>query len=224
MYVEVRPSGQIIHCWKETLSAITKRLEVFSVIYPMSNGHMRARINIHLFFSCIFVFRSSNDLYASICRNLKRVSCTLLHLFFVRFHLRFKRALHSCTHKHIFISIFLLALLKRLAFLAYGYVYIQVCVSCDVKIENVHTPEQSTSFPILYLCTRAFNSNKWISQSEKSNGFALLYWTKHIHFVLALLFRFSHTIIYTLHCFHTMYSTIQWSFCSCFVHDLEPVM
>lgn len=85
MYVEVRPSGQIIHCWKETLSAITKRLEVFSVIYPMSNGHMRARINIHLFFSCIFVFRSSNDLYASICRNLKRVSCTLLHLFLCDF-------------------------------------------------------------------------------------------------------------------------------------------
>lgn len=118
---------KIIHCWKETLSAITKRLEVFSVIYPMSNGHMRAHINIHLFFSCIFVFRCSNDLYASICRNLKRVSCTLLHLFFVRFHLRFKRALHSCTHKHIFISIFLLALLKRLVFLACGYVNTSMC-------------------------------------------------------------------------------------------------
>lgn len=58
------------------------------------------------------------------------------YIFFVRFHLRFKRALHSCTHKHIFIFIFLLALLKRLAFLTYGYVYIQVCVSCDVKIKK----------------------------------------------------------------------------------------
>lgn len=134
MYVEVRPSGQIIHCWKETLSAITKRLEVFSVIYPMSNGHMRARINIHLFFSCIFVFRSSNDLYASICRNLKRVSCTLLHLFFVRFHLRFKRALHSCTHKHIFISIFFACIAQKTRLFG---IWIRIYTSvCKLWCEN----------------------------------------------------------------------------------------
>lgn len=81
MYVEVRPSGQIIHCWKETLSAITKRLEVFSVIYPMSNGHMRARINIHLF-SRVYLFFVAQTIYMQAFVVISRECRAHCYIFF----------------------------------------------------------------------------------------------------------------------------------------------
>lgn len=141
---EVRESGQFVHCVERIFICNYKEISCF-FRHPSSGSYMDVKMCICFcvctmngsFFLLLFLcVCGSNDLCVSICRNLKRLPCTLL--LFLPISLEIKESVTFCTHKYVCVAFFFSCVHFSKARLSDVYMY----VSC-AKEENVHTLRNS---------------------------------------------------------------------------------